>query len=127
LHVKLSVGGGEATVKTAESEPLPPGPVQVRIYVSVAGPVSGPTTPEPDGKGFAPDQLPDAVHEVMMPVVVHESVAVPLLGILDGVTVRFTVGADGGVTVMGHPSLPLPPGPLQETVYVRFEVRFPVD
>lgn len=119
LHKMEAVGGGEAAFTTTESFPEPPGPVQVRVYVYVVGPVRAPVDCEL-GVVFVPDQEPEAVQEVTMPMVDHESVAEPLCAMAQGPFVPLhcmsTVGAGGGVTVTVTESFPLPPGPEHDTV-----------
>jgi hypothetical protein len=67
-----------------------------------------------------PDHAPDAVHDVMVPLDVHESVAEPLCATVHGPCELLhcisTVGAGGGLTVTVTESDMEPPGPVQVMV-----------
>jgi hypothetical protein len=112
---RLTVGAGAAvTVTVFESVPVPPTPVQVSVKVVFVE--SAPLVALPTG-GFAPDQPPDAVHDVAR-LVVHESCVVAPLETLAGLTVRITVGGPTAATDLV--SLAVPPVPVQVSVKVVF-------
>lgn len=69
-----------------------------------------------------PVQSPDAV-QLSTLLVVQSSVVEPSNGTLAGLADRLTIGAEGALTVTLTVSEPLPPGPVQVRVYVRFAVR----
>lgn len=108
--------GGAPTFAVIVLFVLPPGPVQVRVYIWPV--VSGPRDSEPDGTAFPPDQFPLAV-QVATFVVVHARFAVPLYGTEQEpvlpLHVKFSVGG-GDATFTVTISLAEPPGPVQFTV-----------
>ena len=91
--LKLTVGSGALTETVADWAALPPGPVQVNVYVAFA--VSAPVVCEPF-TGSLPDQPPDAVQAVAL---ADDQVRVELLAeaIELGLALILTVGA-GEVT-----------------------------
>jgi hypothetical protein len=82
----------------------------------------------PDGDLF-PVQEPDAVQTVAF-VGVQENTTVELFGTLQGpwtpLHFRLTVGKIAAPTFTATVSLVVPPGPVQESVYVWLAVRMPV-
>ena len=91
LALKLTVTVGFAlTVTVAVWAAVPPVPVHVRVYAEVE--VSAPVDWLPE-IAFAPDQAPDAAHEVEF-VADQVSVALPPLLIALGPTLSMTTGAD---------------------------------
>jgi hypothetical protein len=59
-----AAGGALPTVTVVETEaPVPPGPVQLKVYVLLE--VKFPVDIDPDVP-FVPDQSPDAIHEVAL-------------------------------------------------------------
>ena len=113
VAVSVTVGG-VAIVTVFVSLPVPPIPVQVSVNVVL---VSRPSLPVLPLVALAPDQPPDALHDVAS-VLLQESCVVEPLATLDGVAVRLTVGS--GTTVTDFASLPVPPGPVHVSVNVAF-------
>jgi hypothetical protein len=74
---------------------------------------------------FAPDQAPEATHEVAL-VADQLSVALPPLLMALGPTLRVTVGADA-LTVTVADCAAVPPAPVQVNVYVALAESTPVD
>ncbi len=109
--VIVTTGAGAVTVMVAEFEALPPAPVQesVKLVVAVRAPVAALPL-----MGCAPDQPPDAVHEVAF-VAAQVRVAVPPFAIVLGFAVIFTVGA-GVLTDTVADCDALPPEPAQVKV-----------
>jgi hypothetical protein len=91
--LRMTLGAGDFTVTTAVCAALPPGPVQVNVYVALA--VSTPVDCEPLIDGL-PDQAPEAEHEVAFAADQCSVELVPLVIVL-GPALRVTEGA-GGVT-----------------------------
>jgi hypothetical protein len=125
LALRLTVGrGAAATVTVADWPALPPGPVQVKVYVLVA--VSGPTAWLPF-TALKPDQAPPAL-QVVASVDIQVRVEEPLYAIDAGLALSETVGVGGGggastVTVTDWPALP--PAPLQTRVNVVVAAKGP--
>ncbi len=112
LALKLTVTVGFAlTVTVAVCAAVPPAPVQVSVYAEVA--VSAPVDWLPE-TAFAPDQAPDAAHEVAF-VADHESVALPPLLMALGPTLSVTAGADA-LTETVADCAALPPLPVHARV-----------
>lgn len=91
--LKLTVGFGDLTETVVDCAALPPGPVQVNVYVVLA--VSAPVDREPFTGSF-PAQPPEAVQAVAL-VDDHDNVAALPLATVLGLALIVTVGA-GGVT-----------------------------
>ena len=112
LALKLTVTAGLAlTVTVAVCAAVPPAPVQVRVYTEVL--VSAPVDCVPV-TALAPDQAPEAVHEVAF-VADQVSVALPPLFRALGPTLSVTVGADA-VTETVADCAALPPVPVHVRV-----------
>ena len=112
LALKLAVTVGFAlTVTVAVWAAVPPVPVHVRVYAEVA--LSAPVDWLPE-IAFAPDQAPDAAHEVAF-VADHVSVALPPLLIALGPTLSVTAGADA-LTETVADCTALPPLPVHVRV-----------
>jgi len=109
--LKLTVGTGVVTVTVADCAALPPGPVQVNVYVALA--VSTPVDCEPL-VALLPDHAPEAV-QVAALAETQVSVALPPLVIALGPTLRLTVGT-GDFTVTVADCAAPPPGPVQVKV-----------
>jgi len=96
LAVRETVGAGVVvTVTVADALWVPPAPVQERLNVLVL--VSAPEDALPD-VALAPDQPPEAVHDVAF-VEDHVRVDDPPLATDCGLAVRDTLGAGVAVTV----------------------------
>jgi hypothetical protein len=108
LAAKVMVGAGELTDTVADCVAVPPVPVQLREYVSLA--LSAPVGCEP-ATAFAPDHPPEAVHEVAFEADHVNVEPLPLATVL-GLAVRVTIGA-GAETATVTDWLALPPGPVQ--------------
>lgn len=108
-------GGGNVTLTTAESFIDPPGPVHLIVYVVVA---AGVTVAEPliAVELVHPAGL-TAIHESAF-VDDHVSVADVPKDIVCDEGVSATVGGGSAVIPTGNASLSVPPGPMQESVYV---------
>lgn len=94
----MEVGGGdveEATVTVADWFAEPPDPVHVKVNVVFA--VRFPVLCEPE-VALAPDQPPNALHEVAF-VEFQISVAAPPEEMEVGLAAMLTVGTGGGVTL----------------------------
>ena len=90
LALMLTVTVGFALTDTvADCAALPPGPVQLSVYVALA--VSAPVDWVPF-TALAPDQAPEAVQEVALVVVQFNVALLPLVMAL-GPTLTLTVGA----------------------------------
>jgi hypothetical protein len=112
LALRLTVAAGFAlTVTVADCDALPPAPVQVSMYVDVV--VSAPVDWEPF-VAMAPDQAPEAVHEVALFDVQVSVELLPLLMAL-GPTLKVTTGA-AGLTETVTDCTALPPAPVQVRV-----------
>jgi hypothetical protein len=111
LAARLMVGTGCVTVTVADCAALPPLPVQLRVYVAFA--VRAPVDCEPFNP-TAPDQAPEATHEVAF---VDDNVSIALLPLVIalGPTLSVTVGA-AGVTETVADCAALPPLPVQVSV-----------
>jgi len=124
LAVRETVGAGVAvTVTVADAFCVPPAPVQDRLNVLVL--VSAPVDALPD-VALAPDQPPEAVHDVAF-VEDHVRVDDPPLGTESGLALIETVGAGVAVTVTVADALCVPPAPVQERLNVLLLVSAPVD
>jgi hypothetical protein len=124
LAAMFTVGAGVIpvidTVTLASAERLEP----VHASVNVDCEVSAVVVCVPD-VALVPDQAPEAVQLVAF-VDDHVSTEVPPLITLVGLALSETVGCGGAaVTVIVTLRCALPPGPLQESVAVVFEVRGP--
>ena len=109
--LKLTVGTGVVTVTVADCAALPPGPVQVNVYVALA--VSTPVDCEPLA-ALLPDQAPEAEQAVAFTADQVSVELVPLLIVL-GAAPRLTTGA-GGVTETVADWDAEPPLPVQVNV-----------
>jgi hypothetical protein len=90
LALMLTVTVGFALTDTvADCAALPPGPVQLSVYVALA--VSAPVDWVPF-TALVPDQAPEAVQEVVFVVVQFNVALLPLVMAL-GPTLKLTVGA----------------------------------
>ena len=107
LALKLTAAVG-FTVTVADCAALPPGPVQLRLYVALA--VSAPVDCEPV-TALVPDQAPEPVHAVAL-VVDQPKVELPPLATVLGLAANVTVGA-GEVTETVADCVALPPLPVQ--------------
>jgi hypothetical protein len=130
LHRRSTVGAdGPVTLTLIVSVAEPPGPSHFSVYVYVAGPASGPAFSEPPDEDLFPVQEPDAVQTVAF-VGAQESATVELFGTLQGpeapLHFRLTVGKTAAPTFTATVSSAVPPGPVQERVYVWFAMRTPV-
>jgi len=105
------------TVTAAFAVALPPAPVQVSVNVVFAVSAALVAVPLVD---CAPDQPPDAVHELAL-LLVHESCVFAPLATVVGVAVKLTAG--GATTVTVFESLPVPPTPVHVSVNVVVAVR----
>lgn len=114
VAVRVTVGAvGDVTETFTDCVAEPARPVQVNANDELA--VSGPVDAVP-AIGFAPLQLPEAVHAVAL-VDDHVSVAAEPEGTDGGVTVNDTVGAAvGGAIPAITVSAAVPPAPLQVSV-----------
>ncbi len=109
---KLTVGVGVLTETVTDWVALPPVPVQVSANVAAA--VSAPVDCEPLNP-LAPDQPPEAVHEVAL---VDDQVnvdAAPLATVV-GLALRLTTAVGFALTVTVTDCAALPPGPVQVKV-----------
>jgi hypothetical protein len=112
LALKLTVTVGFVlTVTVAVWAAVPPAPVHERVYADVV--LSAPVDWLPES-AFAPDQAPDAAHEVAF-VADHVSVALPPLLIALGPTLSVTAGADA-LTETVADCAALPPLPVHVSV-----------
>ena len=112
LALKLTVTVGFAlTVTVAVCAAVPPAPLQVRVYAEVL--VSAPVDCVPV-TAFAPDQAPEATHDVAF---VADQVSVALLPLFKalGPTLKATMGADA-LTVTIADCAALPPAPVHVSV-----------
>jgi hypothetical protein len=107
----VGAGAGEVTDTVADCVPTPPGPVQVSEYVSFA--VKAPVDCEPL-TGLAPDQAPEAMHEVALLDDQVNMAELPLVIVLGPAAIA-TVGC-GGVTDTTVDCVALPPAPVQVSV-----------
>jgi hypothetical protein len=89
--LRITLGAGDFTVTVAVCAALPPGPVQVNVYVALA--VSTLVDCEPL-VGLLPDQAPEAEHEVAFAADQFNVELVPLVIVL-GLGLRLTEGAVG--------------------------------
>jgi len=128
LAVRDTVGAGVAvTVTVADALCVPPGPVQeiLKVLVLLSAPVGA--LPE---VALAPDQPPEAVHDVVS-VEDHVRVDDPPLATDVGFAESDTVGTGGGsgvpVTLTCVEALPLPFGPLQVREKLLFALTGPLD
>jgi hypothetical protein len=112
VSVTMGVGGG-LTVRIVEELPLPPAPEHVSVYVSA--PVAAGLTVWLPLSCSLPLQAPLAVQDVA-PADDQLKVALLPRMMLAGLTVRFTVGAAGALTVRIVEALVLPPAPVQVRV-----------
>jgi hypothetical protein len=112
LALKLTVTVGFAlTVTVAVCAAVPPAPMHVRVYTEVL--VSAPVDCVPV-IAVAPDQAPEATHEVAF-VDDHDSIALLPLFIALGLTLSVTVGADA-LTETVADCAALPPVPVHVKV-----------
>ncbi len=88
-------GGALCTTTVTDCEAVPPTPLHEIENVLLA--VSGPVVSEP-AVAFAPDHAPDARHELAS-LDAHVSVAAAPLGMLSGLALNDTDGAEGGGAV----------------------------
>lgn len=77
-------------------------------------------------RALAPDQAPEAVHEVAL-LEVHVSVEEPPLLIVLGLALKLTEALGFALTVTVAPCAAVPPAPLHVRVYVELLVSEPVD
>jgi hypothetical protein len=77
-------------------------------------------------RALAPDQAPEAVHEVAL-LEDHVSVEEPPLVIVLGLALKLTVAEGFELTVTVAVCAAVPPAPLQVSVYVEVLVSAPVD
>jgi hypothetical protein len=112
LAVTVTVGAGGATDTVADCAALPPGPVQLSVYVALA--VSVPVEWEPL-TAWAPDQAPLAVQEVALLDDQESIEALPLLTVL-GLALRLTVALGVALTVTVADCAALPPAPVHVRV-----------
>lgn len=122
LALKVTVGAADVTVAVADWLPLPPGPVQVRVYVTLA--VSAPVDCEPL-TALLPDQPPDAVQAVALVDDQFKVAAAPLFTVV-GFSVRLTPGA-GWVTETVVDCVALAPVPVHVSAKLVLAVSAPVD
>ena len=101
--LKVTVGVGDLTDTVADCEALPPGPLQIKVYVALAS--MAPVDCEPI-VGLLPAQAPEAVQEVALADFQVKAAVPPLLTVL-GVALRATVGVvEATVTVVDCDALP---------------------
>jgi hypothetical protein len=112
LALKATVGGASVTETVADCEALPPAPLQVSAYVSLA--LSSPVDCEPL-LGLVPDQAPEAVHSVAFADDQVSMELAPLLSVL-GSALNFTLAPKGEPTVTVAVCTAGPPMPLQVSV-----------
>jgi hypothetical protein len=108
LAPRLMVGAGFVTDTVADWVALPP--ALLHVNTKVASALSAPLDWKPR-IAFAPDQEPEAVHEVAL-VDDQFKVALPPLATELGPTLRVTVGV-GALTETVADCVALPPGPEQ--------------
>jgi hypothetical protein len=107
--LKVTDGAAVVTDTFADCTALPPVPLQVSVYVSLA--VSAPVDCEPPLADFAPDHAPEAVQEVALVTDQLNVELLPLATVL-GLAARVTVGA-AAVTDTVADWAALPPLPVQ--------------
>ena len=109
--LSVTVGRGALIDTVADCAAVPPGPVQVNVYVELA--VNAPVGCCPVA-GLLPDQDPEAVQAVAFAAVHDRVAAVPLETVL-GLALKLMLGvADFTETVADW--VAEPPGPLQVNV-----------
>jgi hypothetical protein len=89
--LRITLGAGDFTVTVAVCAALPPGPVQVNVYIALA--VSSLVDCEPL-IGLLPDHAPEAEHDVAFAADQFNVELVPLVIVL-GLALRLTEGAVG--------------------------------
>jgi hypothetical protein len=113
LAARETAGAGWVTETVADWLAVPPGPVQDRVNVEAAFKAPVLWVPASDS---APDQPPDAVHELAW-LVDQVRLALPPLTTVLGLAVSAMVGAGAGeVTDTVAVWAALPPGPVQLSV-----------
>jgi hypothetical protein len=112
LALRLNAGGGGMTDTVVDCAALPPVPMQVSTYVASAVSVFVASEPWID---LAPDQAPEAVHDVALRADQFNTEAAPVLTVL-GVELKFTTGAEAPPTLMLCDCTALPPTPVQVKV-----------
>lgn len=112
LADRETVGAGWVTETVVDWLALPPGPLQVRVYVAFA--VSVPVERDPL-KACAPAQAPEAVQAVAL-VEDHVSVAAEPLSTVLGLALKVTVADGFELTVTVVDWTALPPAPVQVSV-----------
>jgi len=120
--LRLTVGVGDLTETVADCAALPPGPVQVKVYVVLASRAPVDSVPL---AALLPDQPPEAVQEVDL---VDDQVIVALLPwetVLGLVLIR-TVGAAAATDTVAD-CIAVPPKPTQVSVKVELVFIGPVD
>lgn len=101
------------TVIVVLALPVPPAPVHASVNTEVCVSAAVTWLPEVD---LAPDQAPDAVHEVAL-LLDHDSVEVPPDATCAGLADNVTVGAGGSAVTTTFAVRPIdPPGPEQFNV-----------
>jgi hypothetical protein len=125
--IVAALAGGAVTVTTTELGPaLPPGPVQVSVYVIFPVVVIGPALKPGLDVGMdpchmSPDDPPLAAQDVAL-VLDHASVVVCPVVTVVGLAVNvLTTAAEGPALVtltMTELDVLVPPGPVQVSVYV---------
>jgi hypothetical protein len=106
--LKVTVGVGDLMETVVDWTAVPPVPVQVKVYVALA--VSDPVDCEPLA-GLAPDQAPEAEHEVAL-VAFHVSVELDPDATVLGAALMLTEGAADLMETVAD-CVALPPAPLQ--------------
>lgn len=123
LAVRVTVGAVTGlTVTLVDCVALPPAPVHESVKVASA--VRAPVDCEP-AVALAPDQLPEAVHEVALAADHVRVELLPLATVL-GLALKLIVGAAALMDTVVV-CVALPPAPLQLKVYVEVLVSAPVD
>lgn len=106
--LRLTVGVGDLIETVVDWTAVPPGPEQVSVYVALAA--STPVDCEPL-IGLAPDQAPEAEHDVAFAALQLSVELVPLAMVL-GAALRLTVGAVDFTETVAV-CVALPPAPVQ--------------
>jgi hypothetical protein len=120
--LRLTVGVGDLTETVVDCAALPPGPLQVKMYVVLT--FKAPVDSVPRAV-LVPNQPPEAVHEVAL---VDAQVIVVLLPweIVLGLALIWTVGAAEATDTVAD-CVAVPPTPVQVSVNVELALIGPVD